>query len=239
MRLLRTSLIAYLLCISFVAKADTLDYREQVIYLPDQTQIAFSIGGFGLIRSEDVSYLSMVGKEEDGEFINTAPFHARPGDLVRFVRWIAFEDKDQLVFYGKANSEGWDEFVEQSEVANFKEITPKVSSFASNSTISYILELRLHSNDSVLARVDTIQAFKDFEGKMRWRHRLRGGSIAHIALPIQKPIDVYFHITRVDDLPKSVSLRHKYYVMENMNDMSWLGYGEIGPLVDYKPISSE
>ena len=201
---------------------DTVHFRQQASMLPDSTLINYEIGAFGIIQGGGVSrFLDMSTTKSDGSFLRTESFTVENStDSIRFVRWITYSDPTTAYYDGDSGTTAFRDWLYSVVADTSKEYNPLTSSFATGSAILYILEVRSASNDAVLARIDTVKAYRKTGGDMVWRHyRANNGSTSYWPLSNFSNQSIYFNVSREEDLPSGVSLVHAYNIMNSQDPM--------------------
>jgi hypothetical protein len=213
--------------------ADTVQYREQIDMLPDGTRFAYELGGVGLISGHSIKYIRMTGDELDGHFINTESFELKSlDDSIRFLRWINFSKGEPVVFEGDTSDVGFATWLTTESDKALIPTRPEISCFNKHSRVRYILELRRLHDSSVLACLDTVSAYRNTYGALRWTHNLEGGS--HSKVPVGKYVGavVYLSVRREAVLPEGIHFtkRHEFTRFNRQSPMDsferrglWMG----------------
>ncbi len=160
---------------SAAQSGDSIQYRTLRSILPDSTIFSYRIGEIGLLQSTGSSYLGFVAApwtSPASDFLVTNSFIvADSSDSLSFYRVMNFDSKGVLFTDVDITTPGAqaDSVIAAWEtILSAKTITPDTASFASSSSVRYIVELRRASDNAVLLRLDTVTCYANGGGKLRF-----------------------------------------------------------------------
>jgi hypothetical protein len=194
----------------YAQSGDTVHSRMQTLTLPDSTKMFYEIGWI-TISHGTYKYLSFSDTSglTPNNYFKTSSFVTSGHDTLGFDRFAGFDNANYVrSFTAAATDPALDSFFHAVDT-HYKglEITPSNTSFDSNSTVRFLLQLCTSafrsSSDSVIYDIDTLECFRDLGGRMRFENfpcpfnirdsiPLQGLTIGHA---------YYFRIKRVDNIP--------------------------------------
>ncbi|MDP4198271.1 MAG: hypothetical protein Q8922_05140 [Bacteroidota bacterium] len=177
---MKNILISFVLILGFVSVTqaqlgDTIQYRTLVSYLGDSTTFNYRIGEVGLLQSTTASYVGFVSgpwTAPEQDFLVSLPFTISGStDTLSFYRTLNMDTKDVLETSVDMTVQGaqfdsvlaaWD------TIMSSRVVHPDTSYFAVSSMLNYIVEIRRASDSSILLGLDTVRAYVNSLGNLRY-----------------------------------------------------------------------